>query len=85
MVAAPRESGGEEVVAAVVLRDGAELDVEALRDFCRTRLAGYKVPRRIVAVDDLPRYGFSDKLVRLIREGFPHKGTYQGDFHEFYG
>lgn len=39
----------------------------------------------MVLVDDLPRYGFSSKLVRLMREGFPHRGTYQGDFHGFYG
>ncbi|KAA9084957.1 long-chain-fatty-acid--CoA ligase [Microbacterium radiodurans] len=68
VVAAPRESGGEEVVAAVVLRDGAELDVEGLRDFCRTRLAAYKVPRRIVAVDDLPRSLIGKVLRRQVRE-----------------
>ena len=45
----------------------------------------YFAAARMVPVDDLPRYGFSDKLVRLVRDGFPHRGTYQGDFHEFYG
>ncbi|QLD11355.1 long-chain-fatty-acid--CoA ligase [Microbacterium oleivorans] len=68
VVAAPRSSGGEEVVAAVVLREGAELDVEGLRDFCRTRLAAYKVPRRIVAVDDLPRSLIGKVLRRQVRE-----------------
>ncbi len=68
VVAAPREAGGEEVVAAVVLREGASLDVEGLRDFCRTRLAAYKVPRRIVAVDDLPRSLIGKVLRREVRE-----------------
>jgi len=68
VVASPRSSGGEEVVAAVVLREGAELDVEGLRDFCRTRLAAYKVPRRIVAVDDLPRSLIGKVLRRQVRE-----------------
>ncbi|MFB8894022.1 long-chain-fatty-acid--CoA ligase [Microbacterium plantarum] len=68
VVAAPRSSGGEEVVAAVVLREGASLDVEGLRDFCRTRLAAYKVPRRIVAVDDLPRSLIGKVLRRQVRE-----------------
>lgn len=45
----------------------------------------YFAAARMVPVDDLPRYGFSDKLVGLVREGFPRRGTYQGDFHEFYG
>jgi len=68
VVAAPREKGGEDVVAAVVLRDGAVLDVDGLRDFCRTRLAAYKVPRRIVAVDDLPRSLIGKVLRRQVRE-----------------
>ncbi|MCS5713581.1 long-chain-fatty-acid--CoA ligase [Herbiconiux sp. CPCC 205716] len=68
VVALPRDSGGEEVAAAVVLRSGATLDVEALRDYCRTRLAAYKVPRRIVAVDDLPRSLIGKVLRREVRE-----------------
>jgi long-chain acyl-CoA synthetase len=68
VVPLPRSSGGEEVAAAVVLREGAELDVEALRDYCRTRLAAYKVPRRIVAVDDLPRSLIGKVLRREVRE-----------------
>ncbi|GAA5035094.1 long-chain-fatty-acid--CoA ligase [Microbacterium fluvii] len=55
VVGARKGDGSEEVVAAVVLRAGATLDVEALRDHCRSRLTAYKVPRRVVAVDDLPR------------------------------
>lgn len=50
-----RDSGTEDVAAAVVMRKGATLDVEALRDFSRTRLTAYKVPKRIIAVDELPR------------------------------
>ncbi|MBF4573129.1 AMP-binding protein [Herbiconiux sp. VKM Ac-1786] len=68
VVALPRANGGEEVAAAVVLRAGATLDVEGLRDYCRTRLAAYKVPRRIVAVDDLPRSLIGKVLRREVRE-----------------
>jgi long-chain acyl-CoA synthetase len=68
VVALPRSSGGEEVAAAVVLREGAVLDVEALRDFCRTRLAAYKVPRRVVEVDDLPRSLIGKVLRKEVRE-----------------
>ena len=68
VVGLPRSSGGEEVAAAVVLRDGAELDATALRDFCRTRLTPYKVPKRITAVDDLPRSLIGKVLRRQVRE-----------------
>ncbi len=68
VVALPRTSGGEEVAAAVVLRDGASLDVEALRDYCRTHLTAYKVPRRIVEVEDLPRSLIGKVQRRQVRE-----------------
>ncbi len=48
---------GEVVVAHVVVRGPGEApaDEEALVAFCRERLAGYKVPRRVVVHDELPR------------------------------
>ncbi|WP_136051460.1 long-chain-fatty-acid--CoA ligase [Microbacterium sp. K36] len=68
VVGLPRSSGGEEVAAAVVLREGAADDMEGLRDFCRTRLTAYKVPRRITAVDDLPRSLIGKVLRREVRD-----------------
>ncbi|MEV7610505.1 long-chain-fatty-acid--CoA ligase [Microbacterium sp. NPDC089320] len=68
VVGLPRASGGEEVAAAVVLREGAVLDEAALRDFCRTRLTPYKVPRRIRIVDELPRSLIGKVLRRQVRD-----------------
>lgn len=68
VVGLPRKSGGEDVTAAVVLREGAALDADALRDFCRTHLTAYKVPKRIVAVDDLPRSLIGKVLRRQVRD-----------------
>ncbi|CAD5137559.1 Long-chain fatty acid--CoA ligase [Microbacterium sp. Nx66] len=68
VVGLPRSSGGEEVAAAVVLREGAAEDMEGLRDFCRTRLTAYKVPRHITAVDDLPRSLIGKVLRREVRD-----------------
>lgn len=68
VVAVPRPDGAEQVAAAVVLREGVELDADALRDYCRTRLAGYKVPRRIEAMDDLPRSLIGKVQRREVRE-----------------
>ena len=50
-----RASGTEDVSAAVVLREGATVDTEELRDYARTKLTAYKVPKKIVVLDELPR------------------------------
>ncbi|MCX4472912.1 long-chain-fatty-acid--CoA ligase [Micromonospora sp. NBC_01655] len=67
-VGLPGEHGAEEVVAAVVLRPGAHTDEAALRAGCRERLAGYKVPRRVFVVEDLPRSQFGKVLHREVRD-----------------
>ncbi|MEV7827346.1 long-chain-fatty-acid--CoA ligase [Microbacterium enclense] len=68
VVALPKPRGGEDVAAAIVVRNGVEIEPEAVRDFCKTRLAAYKVPRRIVVVDELPRSLIGKVLRREVRE-----------------
>ena len=55
---------GEEVAAAVVLREGADVDESALRAFAAARLADFKVPRRILFVPEIPK-GATGKLQRI--------------------
>ena len=64
----PGPDGAEQVVAAVVLVPGAELDPEQVRAWCRTLLAGYKVPRRIVVVPELPRSLIGKTHRRSVRD-----------------
>jgi long-chain acyl-CoA synthetase len=52
---APHPLLGEEVVACVVLRPGAQAESEALQRYAARRLARYKVPRRLWFADVLPR------------------------------
>jgi oxalate---CoA ligase len=61
--AMPHPRLGEEVGAAVVLRDDAAVTAAELRVFVGERLAAYKVPRRVVVVDEIPR-GRTGKLER---------------------
>lgn len=68
VVGLPDERTGEEVVAAVVLRPGATLDVESIRSLARERLTPYKVPRRVVQVDDLPRSLIGKVIRRQVKE-----------------
>lgn len=49
------EKWGEVGAAFVIARPDAEPDPEGIRQWCRTRLAAYKVPARVVAVDEFPR------------------------------
>lgn len=59
---------GEVVAAFVTLRAGATATELELREFCRERLAGYKVPRRVVIADDLPRGPTGKILKRRLGE-----------------
>jgi acyl-CoA synthetase (AMP-forming)/AMP-acid ligase II len=59
VVGLPDERLGEVPVAAVRLADGTTLEQAALAAWAEERLAEYKVPKRFVAVDDLPRTGTS--------------------------
>ena len=68
VVGLPSDHSGEEVVAAVVLAPGAALDEQELRDYVRPSLAAYKVPKRVVAVDELPRSLIGKVIRRQVRD-----------------
>lgn len=68
VVGLPRSAGGEQVAAAVVLRDGAVFDADAIREWTRGRLTAYKVPRTIVELDELPRSLVGKVQRREVRE-----------------
>jgi long-chain acyl-CoA synthetase len=59
---------GEVVKAFVVLRQGEQATVEEIREFCKARLAGYKVPRAVEFRDDLPKTLVGKVLRRALVE-----------------
>jgi long-chain acyl-CoA synthetase len=69
VVGLPDEHSGEQVVAVVVLREGATLDEAGIRAQARDQLTAYKVPKRVVQVDDLPRSLIGKVLRREVRNG----------------
>lgn len=58
---------GERPVAIVVLADGARLELPALAEHCRARLASFKVPKQLVIRDSLPRNPSGKILKRALR------------------
>jgi acyl-CoA synthetase (AMP-forming)/AMP-acid ligase II len=62
--AMPHAKLGEDVAAAVVLREGFEANERELRDFCAARLADFKVPRKLVFLAEIPK-GATGKLQRI--------------------
>ncbi|MCJ2058156.1 AMP-binding protein [Methylobacterium sp. J-048] len=71
VVGAPSEETGEMVVAHVVMKDPA-VSTDALRAHARTQLTGYKVPRRVVLHDALPKTNVGKVLRRVLRDETPH-------------
>jgi fatty-acyl-CoA synthase len=54
VIGVPDERYGEELMAWVIPRGGAALDEDAVREFCRGKIAHYKVPRYVKFVDAFP-------------------------------
>jgi long-chain acyl-CoA synthetase len=69
VVGFPDPLRGEEVGAAVVLREGSEASPEELQEHVKGQLAAYKYPRRIWFVDELPKGPTGKILKREIEPG----------------
>jgi fatty-acyl-CoA synthase len=68
VIGAPDERWGEVPVAFVTARGGEHPDPEELQSFARERLARFKVPKRIVVVDELPKTGTGKIQKFVLRE-----------------
>jgi acyl-CoA synthetase (AMP-forming)/AMP-acid ligase II len=60
----PHSMLGEEIAAAVVLREGASTSERDIRDFVAVRLASFKVPRRVLFLTEVPK-GPTGKVQRI--------------------
>ena len=69
VIGIPDEKWGE-LVTALVVTDGSEITASALIEHCRTRLAGYKCPKRIEFVTELPRTATGKLQKFKLREPF---------------
>jgi hypothetical protein len=66
----PDDRWGESVVTVVVRRRDSAVTEATLIEYCRSRIAGYKVPRQVVFADTLPRTATGKVLRRELREPY---------------
>jgi long-chain acyl-CoA synthetase len=67
VVGVPDEKMGEEVGAAIVLKEGQDVDADELRDYVKDKVAAYKYPRKIWFLDELPKGPTGKILKREIK------------------
>ena len=60
----PHDKLGEDVAAAIVLKEGAARRERDIQDFAAARLAAFKVPRDVVLLAEIPK-GATGKLQRI--------------------
>ncbi|WP_417671824.1 class I adenylate-forming enzyme family protein [Roseibium sp.] len=70
VVGVPDEKWGEVGLAAVVLKPGTEATAEEIQDTVRERLAGFKVPRYVEFLAELPRNGAGKITKQVLREAY---------------
>ena len=70
VIGVPDEKFGEALLAFVVTKPGLNLTLDEMISFCRDKIAGYKIPRQMEVVQELPRNPSGKILKKVLREPF---------------
>lgn len=72
VIGVPHEKWGEQVTAVVVLHEGVDATEQEISDYCRGKIGGYKVPKKVIFIRDeeMPRSGAGKILHRVLREKY---------------
>ena len=70
VIGVPHADFGEAVVAVLVLRAGASVDAAACIAAMKQRIAGFKVPKQVMVIDQLPRNAMGKVQKALLREQY---------------
>ncbi|OUS20249.1 acyl-CoA synthetase [Rhodobacterales bacterium 59_46_T64] len=65
---------GESGIAVCVLRTGADVTPEILYDWLKPQIAGYKMPRRFVVLEEMPKSAYGKITKKIIRETLEQRG-----------
>jgi long-chain acyl-CoA synthetase len=68
VIGVPDELRGEKVIAYVVLTEGSHTTQEEIIKYCRDNIAKYKIPKKIIFKDELPKTMAGKVLRRVLRE-----------------
>jgi acyl-CoA synthetase (AMP-forming)/AMP-acid ligase II len=71
----PDQRWVQRVIAAIVSREGVQIDLPELRSHLKTRLADYKCPKQVILVESLPKNAAGKVLRRELRAQYGHLGT----------
>jgi acyl-coenzyme A synthetase/AMP-(fatty) acid ligase len=74
IIGLPDPKWGEAVTAVVVLKEEDSLTVDEVRAFCRDKIAGYKMPRELKVVNEIPKNATGKVVKRELREGLLRSG-----------
>jgi len=66
---------GETGLAVVVTRDGSDMEIESIFDFCRGRVANFKLPTRVVTVQSIPRHDSGKRDLQQLKRTFADAGV----------
>ena len=75
VIGVPDEKWGEIVTAVIALKPGREASERELVDLCRASLAGYKKPRKVFFLDELPKNPSGKILKRVLRKNLAGRPT----------
>lgn len=70
VIGVPDDKFGEALLAFVVLRPGQTLALEEMIAFCRDRIAGYKIPRKLEIIAEMPRNPSGKILKKELRKPY---------------
>jgi acyl-CoA synthetase (AMP-forming)/AMP-acid ligase II len=72
VIGVPHEKWGEQVAAVVVLHEGQTATEKEISDYCKGKIASFKVPKNIIFIKDeeMPRSGAGKILHRILREKY---------------
>lgn len=70
VIGVPDDTWGEAVAVAAGLNTGERLDIDALRNWCRDKLSVYKIPKRLLIVEALPRNAMGKVTKPGVRDLF---------------
>jgi long-chain acyl-CoA synthetase len=68
VIGVPHKIRGEEVMAFIVLKDDETASAEEIMEFCKGRIARFKIPRKVEFIDELPRSAIGKVLHRELRD-----------------